>query len=59
MGEGKLNMAEEKDFRRGELLEKYITKMLYSWNDRKFKEVEEELVKIKVSFFGEKTSKRG
>jgi len=30
MGEGKLNMAEEKDFRRGELLEKYITKMLYS-----------------------------
>ena len=52
-------MAEEKDFRRGELLEKYITKMLYSWNDRKFKEVEEELVKIKVSFFGEKTSKRG
>ena len=25
----KLNMAEEKGFRRGKLLEKYITKMLY------------------------------
>ena len=26
----KLDMAEEKDFRRGELLEKYMVKMLYS-----------------------------
>ena len=26
---GKLNMAEERDFRRGELLEKYIAKILY------------------------------
>ena len=26
----KLDMVEEKDFRRGELLEKYIAKMLYS-----------------------------
>jgi len=52
-------MVEEKDFRRGELLEKYITKMLYGWNDRKFKEVEEELAKTEVSFFGEKTSKGG
>ena len=59
MAEEKLNMAEEKDFRRGELLEKYITKMLYGWNDRKFKEVEKELAKTEVSFFGEKTLKGG
>jgi len=32
----KLYMAEEKDFRRGDLLEKYITRMLYGWNDGKF-----------------------
>ena len=31
-----LNMIEEKDFRRGKLLEKYIVKMLYGWDDRKF-----------------------
>jgi len=29
---------EEKDFRRGELPRKYIAKMLYGWNNRKFKE---------------------
>jgi len=29
-------MIEEKDFRRGELPEKYTAKMLYRWNDRKF-----------------------
>jgi len=28
---------EEKDFRRGELPEKYIARMLYEWNDGKFK----------------------
>jgi len=33
-----LNRIEEKDFRRGELLEKYTAKMLYSWVDRKLKE---------------------
>ena len=27
-------MAEERDFKRGELPEKYIEKMLYKWNDR-------------------------
>ena len=32
----KLDQAEEKDFRRGELPEKYIAKMLYEWDDRKF-----------------------
>ena len=29
-------MAEERDFKRGELPEKYIEKMLYKWNNRKF-----------------------
>jgi len=32
----KLDMAEEKDFRRRELLEKFIVKILYRWDDRKF-----------------------
>ena len=31
-------MIEEKDFKRGELPGKYIAKMLYRWNDRKFEE---------------------
>jgi len=30
--------VEEKDFRREKLLEKYIAKMLYEWNDGKFGE---------------------
>jgi len=34
----KLDMAEEKDFRRGELPGKFTVKMLYEWNDGKFKE---------------------
>ena len=32
----KLDMMEEKDFRRGELPEKYMAKMLYGWDDGKF-----------------------
>jgi len=32
----KLDIVEEKDFRRGELLEKYIAKILYEWNNKKF-----------------------
>ena len=32
----KLDLAEKKDFRRGELPGKYIAKMLYGWDDRKF-----------------------
>ena len=32
----KLDRAEEKDFRRGELPEKYTAKMLYGWDDGKF-----------------------
>ena len=34
----KLDMAEEKDFRRGELPEKFMARMLYRWDDGKFKE---------------------
>jgi len=33
-----LDIIEEKNFRRGELLERYISKMLYRWDDEKFKE---------------------
>ena len=31
-------MVEERDFRRGELLVKYIAKMLYRWDNGKFEE---------------------
>ena len=34
----KLNMAEEKDFRREELPGKFTAKMLYRWDDGKFEE---------------------
>jgi len=33
----KLDMMKEKNFRRGELLEKYMAKMLYRWDNGKFK----------------------
>ena len=29
------DMAEERDFRRGELPEKFMAKMLYEWDDKK------------------------
>ena len=32
----KIDMAEERDFRRGELPEKFTVKILYRWNDGKF-----------------------
>jgi len=32
----KLDMVEERDFKREELLGKYIAKMLYRWDNRKF-----------------------
>ena len=32
----KIDMAEKKNFRRGELPEKFTAKMLYGWDDRKF-----------------------
>jgi len=34
----KLNMMEKRDFRREELLGKFMAKMLYRWDDRKFEE---------------------
>jgi len=34
----KLNRIEERDFRRGELPEKFMAKMLYGWDNGKFKE---------------------
>ena len=34
----KLYKAKERDFRRKELLEKYIVKTLYRWNNGKFEE---------------------
>jgi len=33
----KLNIVEEQDFKKEELLEKYMIKMLYEWNNGKFK----------------------
>ena len=35
-GQEMLNMIEEKNFKRGELLGKYMVKMLYGWDNRKF-----------------------
>ena len=34
----RIDIAEKRDFRREELLGKFIAKMLYGWNDRKFEE---------------------
>jgi len=34
----KIDMAEERDFRRGELLGKFTARMLYGWDDGKFEE---------------------
>jgi len=34
----KLDIIEERDFRRRELLGKFTAKMLYGWGDRKFEE---------------------
>jgi len=51
-------MAEEKDFRRGKLLGKFIAKMLYRWDNKKFEE--EYLRKLeRNSFSGGKTLKGG
>jgi len=32
----KLNTAKGRDFRRGKSMERYIVKMLYEWDNRKF-----------------------
>ena len=34
----RIDMAEESDFRRGELPGKFIARMLYGWDDGKFEE---------------------
>jgi len=34
----RIDMAEERDFRREELLGRFIAKMLYRWDDGKFEE---------------------
>ena len=34
----KIDIAEERDFKRGELPGKFTAKMLYGWDDRKFEE---------------------
>jgi len=34
----KIDMAEERDFRRGELPGKFMVKMLYRWDNGKFEE---------------------
>ena len=41
----KIEETENRDFRRDELLGKFTAKMLYRWNDRKFKD--EYLKKLK------------
>jgi len=55
----KLDMVEEKNFRREKLPEKYMAKILYRWDDGKFEEAGEKLTKIEVSFSKGKTLKRG
>ena len=34
----KIKEAEDRDFKRGELPEKFTAKMLYGWNDEKFED---------------------
>ena len=34
----RIDMVKERDFRRGELLGKYMAKLLYGWDDKKFEE---------------------
>ena len=53
----KIDIAEERDFRREELLEKFMARMLYRWDNGKFEE--EYLKKVKSSFSGGETLKRG
>ena len=49
-------MAEERDFRKEELLGKFTAKMLYRWNNRKFKE--EYLRKLERNWNKQKNDKR-
>ena len=56
----KIDMVEERDFRRGELLRKFTVKMLYRWDNGKFKEeylkkLERNWRRCKRSFSGGET----
>ena len=47
---------EEDEYRRMELLEKYMARVLYGWDDKKFEEVElvlviKEVLLLKVNYF--------
>jgi len=53
----KIDMAEERDFRRRELPEKFMARMLYGWDDGKFEE--EYLKKLESSFSREETLRGG
>ena len=53
----RIDMAEERDFRRGELPGKFTAKMLYGWNDGKFEE--EYLKKVESSFSRGETLRGG
>ena len=55
----KIDMIEERDFRRGELLGKFTVKMLYGWDDGKFEEARKELEKVESSFSGGETLRGG
>jgi len=53
----RIDMAEERDFRRGELPGKFMARMLYGWDDGKFEE--EYLKKVESSFSRGETLKGG
>jgi len=52
-------LTKKKDFRKGELLEKYMIKKLYKFKKNYLKKLKKELVKMEVSFFGGETLKKG
>ena len=53
----RIDMAEERDFRREELPGKFMARMLYRWDDGKFEE--EYLKKVENSFSRRETLKGG
>ena len=59
----RIDMAEERDFRRGKLPGKFTARMLYRWDNIKFKKEYlkklEKLEKVKSSFFRGETLKGG
>ena len=52
----RIDMAEEKDFRRGELPGKYMAKLIYGQNDKKFKE--EYLAKLEKNWKKQKEDRQ-